>query len=48
MVIPIGNGPVKGMKRYHSRLYICCGLEVVIVEVTTEMKVITRWKVLDR
>ena len=47
-VIDIGKGPVKRIKRFHSRLFICCGLEVVVVEVTKEMKVTKRWKALDK
>lgn len=47
-ILQIGRGPVKGIKRMHSRLYICCGLEVVVVEVTKELRVVKTWKALDR
>ena len=47
-IVDIGTGPVKGMKRYHSRLFICCGIEVVVMEVTKDMVVTRRWKALDK
>ena len=47
-LVDIGKGPVKGMKRYHSRLYICCGIEVVVMEVAKDMVVTRRWKALDK
>ena len=47
-LVDIGKGPVKGMKRYHSRLYICCGIEVVVMEVAKDMAVTRRWKALDK
>lgn len=47
-IVDIGRGPVKGMKRFHSRLYICCGIEVVVVEVAKAMAVTKKWKALDR
>ena len=47
-ILDIGNGPVKGMKRFHSRLYICCGIEVVVVEVGKDMTVAKKWRALDK
>lgn len=47
-IVDIGMGPVKGMKRYHSRLYICCGIEVVVMEVAKDMVITRRWKALDK
>ena len=39
---------MKGMKRFHSRLYICCGIEVVVAEVAKDIEVARKWRALDK
>lgn len=45
--VNIGSGPVKSIKRYHSRLYATCGSDVVIVKIS-DLQVERRWTATDR
>ena len=44
--VKIGNGPVKSIKRYHGKLYLTCGCEIVIVKVST-LEVERRWEAIQ-
>lgn len=46
-VTVVGSGPVKSMKRYHSRLYVVCGTDIVVVKIS-DRQVEKRWTVTDK
>lgn len=45
-IINVGTGPVKSMKRYHSRLYITCGPDVVVMKISN-LKIERRWTAIE-
>ena len=43
----VGNGPVKSIKRHHSRLYVACGGDIVVLKIS-DREVEKRWRVTER
>lgn len=43
----VGSGPVKSIKRYHSRLYVACGSDIVILKIS-DRQVEKRWTVIEK
>ena len=45
-IIPLNNGPVRGMKRLHGQIYVISGLEVFVVNLST-LDILKHWTACD-
>lgn len=44
--VKVGSGPVRSIKRYHSKLYLTCGCEIVVVKISS-LAVERRWEAIQ-
>ena len=45
-VLTIGDGPVRGVKRLHSQLFVCCGSDIVVIKIS-DLSVTKRWQAVE-
>jgi len=45
--ICVGTGPVKSLKRYHSRLYVACGNDILVMKIS-DRTVEKKWTVIEQ
>ena len=46
-MLNVGKGPVKSIKRYHSKLYVICGIDIVVITISN-LAVEKRWSAFER
>ena len=44
--LDLGMGPIRSIKRFRSRLYVCCGSDVVVVKIAN-LSVERRWRAIE-